>query len=167
LTSRRVFSKLGGMNPSKVAVSLLSLTVLSLLLSGCEGMLPTENNPPGAVVPNPQPGAPIPGGLRIVSAHASPLSPDMMPWKPGTVNVRFNGAATTPGVVEVSALSGGFNIYRSVGSAKFAPGQTDVQVPIKVDVGSIHEKLGEVPLKVSIRGSSAVFQTTTHYRGKG
>ena len=56
------------MNPSKVAVSLLFLTISLLLLSGCEGMMPTENNPP-AVVPNLQPGAPIPGGLRIVSAR--------------------------------------------------------------------------------------------------
>jgi hypothetical protein len=158
------------MNPTIVARSLVSLMITALvLLSGCEGMLPTENNPP-AVVPNPQPGAPIPGGLRIVSAHATPLNPDIVIWKPGTVNVRFNGAATTPGVVEVSALSADSAFYRSVGSAKFVPGQTDVQVPIKVDVqsihGGIHEKTGEIPLKVSIRGSSAVFQTTTYYGGK-
>jgi hypothetical protein len=55
------------------------------------------------------------------------------------------------------------------GSAKSVPGQTDVQVPIKVDVqsihGGIHEKTGEIPLKVSIQGSSAVFQTTTYYSG--
>ena len=130
--------------------------------------MPTESNPP-AVVPNPQPGAPIPGGLRIVSAHATPLRPDIVIWKPGALNVRFNGAATTSGVVEVSALSGDSSFYRSVGSAKFVPGQTDVQVPIKVDVqsihGGIHEKTGEVPLKVWIRGSSAVFQTSTYYSG--
>jgi hypothetical protein len=131
--------------------------------------LPTESNPP-AVVPNPQPGTAIPGGLRIVSAHATHLSPDMFSRKPGTVNVRFNGAATTPGVVEVSALSGDSLLYSFVGNAKFVRGQTDVQVPIKVDVqsmagGVFHEKTGEVPLKVSIQGSSAVFQTTTYYSG--
>ena len=157
------------MNPTTVARSLVSLMITALLLlSGCEGMMPTENNPP-AVVPNPQPGAPIPGGLRIVSAHATPFSPDIVRWKPGAVNVRFNGAATTPGVVEVSALAGDSLIYHSAGSAKFVPGQTDVQVPIKVDVQSIsgmHEKTGEIPLKVSIQGSSAVFQTTTYYGGK-
>ena len=159
------------MNPPIVARSLVSLMITALLLlSGCEGMMSTESNPP-AVVPNPQPSAPIPGGLRIVSAHATPLSPDMHIWKPGMVNVRFNGAATTEGVVEVSALSGGWNIYRFVGSARFVPGQTDVQVPIKVDVqstagGVIHEPPGQVPLKVLIRGSSAVFQTTTYYSGK-
>jgi len=93
------------MNPPIVARSLVSLMITALLLlSGCEGMMSIESNPP-AVVPNPQPGAPIPGGLRIVSAHATPLSPDMHIWKPGMVNVRFNGAATTEGVVEVSALS--------------------------------------------------------------
>jgi hypothetical protein len=155
------------MNPSKVAVSLLFLTISLLLLIGGEG-LPTESNPP-AVVPNPQPGAPIPGGLRIVSAHATPLSPDIVRWKPGAVNVRFNGAATTPGVVEVSALAGDSPFYYLVGSAKFVPGQTDVQVPIKVDVqsihGGIHEKTGVIPLKVSIQGSSSVFQTTTYYSG--
>lgn len=60
------------MNPTIVAPSLVSLTITALLLlSGCEGMMPTENNPP-AVVPNPQPGAPIPGGLRIAHAHATP-----------------------------------------------------------------------------------------------
>jgi hypothetical protein len=155
------------MNPSQVALCVF-LTIPLLVLSGCEGMSSTGTNPP-AVVPNPQPGAPIAGGLRIVSAHASPLSPDMLRWKPGTVNVQFNGAATMPGVVEVSALTPGSLLYSSVGSAKFVPGQTSVQVPIKVDVvstagGAIHEHPGEIPLKVSIRGSSAVFQTTTHYR---
>ena len=69
----RGFQSLAPMNPSKVYVS-LSLTVLLLFLAGCEGM-PTESNTP-AVVPNPQPGAAIPGGLRIVSAHASPLFDD-------------------------------------------------------------------------------------------
>jgi hypothetical protein len=156
------FSKLAAMNPSKVAVSLLSLAILLLLLSGCEGTMPTENNPP-AVVPNPQPGAPIPGGLQIAFARATPLLPSMMRWKPGTVNVHFNGAATTQGVVEVRALSGGWNVSRSVGSAKFVPGQTDVQVRISVDV----EEPAQIPLKVSIRGSSAEFQTMTYYRGKG
>jgi multidrug efflux pump subunit AcrA (membrane-fusion protein) len=154
------------MNPSKVAVSLLFLTISLLLLGGCEGM-PESNTP--AFVPNPQPGAPIPGGLRIVSARATPLSPDIVRWKPGAVNVRFNGAATTPGVVEVSALAGDSLIYHSAGSAKFVPGQTEVQVPIKVDVQSIHdgihEKTGEIPLKVSIRGSSAPYQAMTHYSG--
>ena len=91
LTSRRVFSKLAGMNPPKVAVSLLFLMLSLLLLGGCEGM-PESNTP--AYVPNPQPGAPIPGGLRIVSAHASPLFDDFGSTKKGTVNVHFNGAAT-------------------------------------------------------------------------
>jgi hypothetical protein len=151
------------MNPSKVAVSLLFLTISLLLLSGCEGMMPTENNPP-AVVPNLQPGAPIAGGLRIVSVHASPLNPDMMSWKPGTVNVRFNGAATMPGVVEVSAREPGWQLYSRVGTAKFFPGQTDVQVPIKVLIRP-NDEPAEVPLKVSIQGSSAEFQTRTHYSG--
>ena len=152
------------MNPSKVAVSVLFLTMSLLLLGGCEGMLPTENNPP-AVVPNPQPGAPIPGGLRIVSVHASPLNPDMMVWKPGTVNVRFNGAATMPGVVEVQALEPGWRIYSRVGTAKFFPGQTDVQVPIKVSIRPDNVPV-DVPLKVSIQGSSGEFQAMTHYHGK-
>ena len=69
----RPFQSWAAMDPSRIAVLLLPLTMTSLLLlSGCEGMLPTESNTPGAVVPNPQPGAPIAGGLRIVSAHATP-----------------------------------------------------------------------------------------------
>lgn len=152
------------MNPTIVTRSLVPLMITALLLlSGCEGMLPTESNPP-AVVPNPQPGAPIPGGLRIVSVHASPLNPDMMSWKPGTVNVRFNGAATMPGVVEVSAREPGWQLYSRVGTAKFFPGQTDVQVPIKVLIRP-NDEPAEVPLKVSIQGSSAVFETRTHYSG--
>ncbi len=151
------------MNPSKVAVSSLFLAISLLLLSGCEGMMPAENNPP-AVVPYLQPGAPIPGGLRIVSVHASPLNPDMMSWKPGTVNVRFNGAATMPGVVEVSAREPGWQVYSRVGTAKFFPGQTDVQVPIKVLIRSSDEP-AEVPLKVSIQGSSPEFQARTYYSG--
>lgn|SRR5262245_9452743 len=158
------------MNPSKVVVSLLLTMSLLPLLTGCEGMLPTGGNPPGAVVPNLPPGAPIPGGLRIVSAHATPLLPDNMPWKPGTVNVRFNGAATTPGTVDVSAQAPGWMIYTSAGSASFVAGQTDVQVPIKVTIhrtggGSNDERI-DVPLKISIRGSSAEFQAMTNYRGK-
>ena len=50
------FSKLGGMNPSKLAVSLLFLTISLLLLGSCEEMLQSGGNPP-AYVPAPQPGA--------------------------------------------------------------------------------------------------------------
>ncbi len=150
------------MNPSKVAVSLLSLTISLLLLSGCEGMMSTESNPP-AVVPNPQPGAPIPGGLQIAYARATPELGHTGHWKSGTVNVHFNGAATTAGVVVVEALPPGrtSSLYTHVGEAKFVPGQTDVQVEIGVTV----DKPGEIPLKVFIKRSSAVFQTTTHYSG--
>jgi hypothetical protein len=156
------FLKLGVMNPSKVAVSLLFLTISLLLLGGCEGMLPTGSNPPGAVVPNPQPGAPIPGGLQIAFARAAPLiSANVTNFKEGRVNVHFNGAATTQGTVAVEAQRPGWNIYTSAGSATFVPGQTDVQVPITV----LCYEAAQVPLKVSIRGSSAVYQTTTSYDG--
>ena len=62
-------------------------------------------------------------------------------------------------------------VFEHWGCVKFVPGQTDVQVPIKVDVelaasGVRHEQIGEIPLKVSIQGSSAVFQTTTYCGGK-
>ena len=152
------------MNPSKVAVSLLFLTISLLLLSGCEEMMPTESNPP-AVVPNLQPGAPIPGGLQIAYAHATPQLADTGHWKTGTVNVHFNGAATTEGVVVVEALPPGrtSSLYTWVGEAKFVPGQTDVQVQISVTV----EKPGQIPLKVLIKRSSVVFQTMTHYSGNG
>jgi hypothetical protein len=150
------------MNPSKVAVSLLSLTISLLLLSGCEGMMSTESNLP-AVVPNPQPGAPIPGGLQIAYAHATPQLADTGHWKTGTVNIHFNGAATTAGVVVVEALPPGrtSSLYTHAGEAKFVPGQTDVQVQI----GVIVEEPAQIPLKVLIKRSSAVFQTTTHYSG--
>jgi hypothetical protein len=157
------------MNPTKVALPLFVITSsLLLILGGCEGMQPTGSNPP-AVVPNPQPGAAIPGGLRIVSAHATPLHEDFSDWKKGAVNVRFNGAATTPGVVEVEAQNfPPLSMFFSAGSAKFVPGQTDVQVPIRVDVGkSLREAGGgsvQIPLKVKIRGASEDFQTMTHYR---
>ena len=87
------FSKLGGMNPSKLAVSLLFLTISLLLLASYEEMLQSGGNPP-AYVPAPQPGSMVPGGLRIVSAHASPLFDDFGSRKTGTVNVHFNGAST-------------------------------------------------------------------------
>ncbi len=125
-------------------------------------MLPTESNTPGAVVPNPQPGAPIAGGLRIVSAQATPLVDYFSNMKKGAVNVRFNGAATTRGYVNVSAVGDLFTAYTSAGSATFVPGQTEVQVPISVNKAGP----GEVPLKVSIQGSSAEFQTMTYYRAK-
>ena len=148
------------MNPSKVAVSLLLLTISLLLLSGCEELMSTESNPP-AVVPNLQPGAPIPGGLQIAYAHASPQLADTGHWKSGTVNVHFNGAATTEGVVVVEALPRGGPFFTHVGEAKFVPGQTDVQVKISVSV----QEPGPVPLKVRINRSSAEFQTATHYSG--
>jgi hypothetical protein len=152
------------MNPAKVRFPLTSLAITSsllLLLIGCES-LPTESNPP-AVVPNPQPGAPIPGGLQIAYAHATTQLADTGHWKTGTVNVHFNGAATTAGFVVVEALPPGrtSSLYTHGGEAKFVPGQTDVQVQI----GVIVEKPAEIPLKVLIKRSSAVFQTMTHYSG--
>lgn len=162
MTSRKVFQNWAAMNPSKVVVSLLLTMSLLPLLTGCEGMLPTGSNPPGAVVPNPQPGAPIPGGLQIAFARATPLiSANVTNFKEGRVNVHFNGAATTQGTVAVEAQRPGWNIYTSAGSATFVPGQTDVQVPITV----LCYQAAQVPLKVSIRGSSAVHQTTTYYDG--
>jgi hypothetical protein len=148
------------MNPSKVAISLLFLTISLLLLSGCAGMLPTESNTP-AVVPNPEPGAPIPGGLRIVSARATPLLDDSLFSKKGAVNVHFNGAATKPVYVDVSAQPPGKAFYTDVGMATLHPGQTDVQVPIKVDV----REPAQIPLKVTTRGATGEFLTTTHYKG--
>jgi hypothetical protein len=165
LTSRRGFSKLGGMNPSKVAVSLLFLTISLLLLGGCEGM-PESNTP--AFVPNPQPGAPIPGGLRIVSAHASPLFDDFGSTKTGTVNVHFNGAATKTVYVDVSARVPGSSFYTDVSGIDgvLRPGQTDCQVRIKVSLRDVSGDV-QIPLKVTTRGSGAgEFETMTHYRGK-
>jgi hypothetical protein len=149
------------MNPSKVVVSLVFLTTSLLILSGCEGMLPTESNPP-AVVPSMQPGTPIAGGLQIAFARATPLiSANVTSFKSGTVIVHFNGAATTHGTLAVEARRPGWMIYTSAGSATFVPGQTDVHVPITV----LCYEAGQVPLKVSIRGSSAVYETTTYYDG--
>jgi len=80
------------MNPSKIVVFLL-LTMSLLLLGSCEEMLSTAGNPQ-AYVPAQQPGTLVAGGLRIVSAHASPLFDDFGSRKTGTVNVHFNGAST-------------------------------------------------------------------------
>ena len=144
------------MNPSKVAVSLLFLTISLLLLGGCEGM-PESNTP--AYVPNPQPGAPIPGGLRIVSAHASPLFDDFGSTKTGTVNVHFNGAATKTVYVDVSARVPGSSFYTDVSG-------TDCQVQIKVSLRDVSGDV-QIPLQVTTRGSGAgEFETMTHYRGK-
>jgi hypothetical protein len=164
LTQQTGFSKLGGMNPSKVAVSLLFLTISLLLLGGCEGM-PESNTP--AFVPNPQPGAPIPGGLRIVSAHASPLFDDFGSTKKGTVNVHFNGAATKTVYVDVSARVPGSAFYTDVSGVDgvLRPGQTDCQVRIKVTLRDVSGDV-QIPLKVTTRGSGAgEFETMTHYRG--
>jgi hypothetical protein len=168
LDEQEGFSKLGGMNPSKVAVSLLFLTMSLLpLLTGCEGMPPTGSNTP-AYVPNPEPGAPIPGGLRIVSAHASPLVDDFGRTKTGTVNVHFNGAATKTVYVDVSARVPGAPFYTDVSGIDgvLRPGQTDCQVRIKVDLKDVSGDV-QIPLKVTTRGSGAgEFETMTHYRGK-
>ena len=152
------------MNPLKVAVSLLFLTISLLVLGGCEGM-PESNTP--AFVPNPQPGAPIPGGLRIVSAHASPLFDDFGSTKKGTVYVHFNGAATKTVYVDVSARVPGSAFYTDVSGVDgvLRPGQTDCQVRIKVDVKDVSGDV-QIPLKVTTRGSGAgEFETTTHYSG--
>ena len=95
--------------------------------------MPESNTP--AFVPNPQPGAPIPGGLRIVSAHASPLFDDFGSTKKGTVNVHFNGAATKTVYVDVKARVPGSSFYTDVSGVNgvLRPGQTDCQVQIKVD----------------------------------
>lgn len=154
------------MNPLKVAVSLLLLAISLLLFGGCEGM-PTESNTP-AYVPNPQPGAPIPGGLRIVSAHASPLVDDFGITKRGTVNVHFNGAATKTVYVDVRARVPGAPFYTDVSGIDgvLHPGQTDCQVRIKVDLRNVSGDV-QIPLKVTTRpGSFEGFETMTYYRSK-
>jgi hypothetical protein len=161
------FSKPGGMNPLKVAVSLLFLTMSLLLLGGCEEMLPTAGNPP-AYVPNPEPGAPIPGGLRIVSAHASPLFDDFGSRKAGTVNVHFNGASTETIYVDVSAKRPGWQFYTDVSGIDgvLRPGQTDCQVRIKIDLSGVTGDV-QIPLKVTTRpGSFEGYETMTYYRAK-
>src|SRR5262245_9545260 len=153
------------MNPSKLAVSLLFLTISLLFLGGCEGM--SECSTP-AFVPNPQPGAPIPGGLRIVSAHASPLFDDFGSTKRGTVNVHFNGEATKTVYVDVKARVPGAPFYTDVSGIDgvLRPGQTDTQVRIKVDLRNVTGDV-QIPLKVTTRGSGAgEFDTMTYYRGK-
>jgi hypothetical protein len=156
------FSKLGAINPSKVAVSLLSLTLSSLLLSGCEGMLPSETN---SAVPNPETGikpSPFDSGVRITSAQATPLFDDFGTSKKGAVNVHFNGAATKPVYVDVLAQPPGRPFYTDVGMATLHPGQRDVQVPIKVDV----KEPAQIPLKVTTRPNSGrEFMTVTNYSG--
>ena len=158
------------MNPTIVARSLVSLMITALLLlSGCEEMLPTAGNPP-AYVPAPQPGTLIPGGLRIVSAHASPLFDDFGSTKKGTVNVHFNGAATKTVYVDVKARVPGSSFYTDVSGVNgvLRPGQTDCQVRIRVDpLSGWPSGDVQIPLKVTTRGSGAgEFETMTHYRGK-
>jgi hypothetical protein len=155
------------MNPSKNVVCLLSLTISLLLLIGCEGTSASGSHTP-AYVPNPQPGAPIPGGLRIVSAHATPLFDDFGTTKKGTVNVHFNGAATKTVYVDVSARVPGSPFYTDVSGIDgvLRPGQTDCQVRIKVDLRNVSGDV-QIPLKVTTRGSGAgEFETMTHYRAK-
>ena len=151
------------MNPSKVAVSFLLLTISLLLLSGCEGMLPSETNP---AVPNPETGikpSPFDSGVRIAFAQATPLFDDFGSSKKGAVNVHFNGAATKTVYVDVDARVPGSDFWTSVGIARLDPGQRDVQVPIKVDV----REPAQIPLKVTTRPNSGrEFVTMTHYSGR-
>jgi len=163
LTDSAGIRKLSAMNPSKVTVSLLFLTISLLLLSGCEGMLPSETNP---AVPNPETGikpSPFDSGVRIVSAQATPLFDDFGNFpKKGAVNVHFNGTASRPVYVDVSAQPPGRPFYTDVGMATLHPGQRDVQVPIKVDI----REPAQIPLKVTTRPNSGrEFMTTTHYSG--
>jgi hypothetical protein len=95
------------MNSSKVAVSLLFLTISLLLLIGCEEM---ANNP---APPNPETGikpSPFDSGLRIAFAQATPLFSDFM-GKGAAVNVHFNGAATKTVYVDVAAQYPGSNSW--------------------------------------------------------
>ena len=145
------------MNPSKVAVSLLFLTMSLLLLSGCEEMM---NNP---APPNPETGikpSPFDSGLRIAFAQATPLFSDFM-GKGAAVNVHFNGAATTTVYVDVAAQYPGSTSWTGVGMGRLDPGQRDVQVRIKMDV----KEPGQFPLKVSTRPYSGSYITMTSYRG--
>jgi hypothetical protein len=77
------------------------------------------------------------------------------------VNVHFNGAATKTVYVDVWAKTPGWAFYSSVGTGRLDPGQTDVQVRIKVDV----KEPAQIPLKVTTRPGSGEFFTTTHYKG--
>ena len=154
------------MNPSKIVVFLL-LTMSLLLLGSCEEMLSTAGNPP-AYVPAQQPGTLVAGGLRIVSAHASPLFDDFGSRKTGTVNVHFNGASTQTIYVDVRAKRPGWQFYTDVSGIDgvLRPGQTDCQVRIKVDLTGVTGDV-QIPLKVTTRpGSFEGFETMTYYRAK-
>ena len=143
LDERVDFSKLGGYESLKSCSLLTILDVSLLLLSGCEGMPPTESNTP-AVVPNPEPGAPIPGGLRIVSARATPLLHDSY-FEKGSGECSFQRRSYQNRCMWTFRRNPpGRTLYTDVGMAKFLPGQTDVQVPIKVDV----REPAQIPLKV-------------------
>ena len=163
------FSKLGDMNPSKLAISLLFLTISLLLLASCEEMLQSGGNPP-AYVPAPQPGSMVPGGLRIVSAHASPLFDDFGSRKAGTVNVHFNGASTQTIYVDVRAKLPGSPFYTDVSGIDgvLRPGETSCQVRIKVDsLSGWPSGDVQIPLKVTTRpGSFEGYETMTYYRAK-
>jgi hypothetical protein len=147
------------MNPSKVPASSLLLTISLLLLGGCEETL---NNP---APPNPQTGikpSPFDSGVRIASARATPMFDDFGNFpKKGAVNVHFNGAATKTVYVDVSARVPGWSFWTGVGMARLDPGQTDVQVPIKVDI----KEPAQIPLKVTTRPGSGEYITMTHYSG--
>ena len=154
------------MNPSKIVVFLL-LTMSLLLLGSCEEMLSTAGNPP-AYVPAQQPGTLVAGGLRIVSAHASPLFDDFGSRKTGTVNVHFNGASTQTIYVDVRAKRPGWQFYTDVSGIDgvLRPGQTDCQVRIKVDLTGVTGDV-QIPLKVTTRpGSFEGYETMTYYRAK-
>ena len=138
-----------------------------LLLGSCEEMLSTAGNPP-AYVPAQQPGTLVAGGLRIVSAHASPLFDDFGSRKTGTVNVHFNGASTQTIYVDVRARLPGSPFYTDVSGIDgvLRPGQTDCQVRFKVDLTGVTGDV-QIPLKVTTRpGSFEGFETMTYYRAK-
>lgn len=148
-------------------LSVLLLAAALAALPGCDGAPPAgpggvAGAAPAAVYPAYQPGAPVPGGLQIVSAVAAP-DPFAGIYKSGFVTVFFNGAATQPGRVQADAILPGWTIRRSVGSANYPAGATSVKIP----VGFWSDQTGPQGITLTIVGTpSSVFQTYVNVKGK-
>ena len=149
------------MNTSFRAGFGLGFFAVAMNLAGC-GQLPPPAPPPGAVVPSYAPGSPIPGGLQIVSARVNPYNISGI-YKTAVVSVIFNGAATAPGSVTVSAVYGGYTISRQIGSQGFVAGQTSVNVK----VGFWQDETGPITMNVAVSGvSNSTYSTQAYVQGK-
>lgn len=127
----------------------LAVTLFCGFLSGCTTTTPVPR------VASPNSGNP----LRVVAAipNPNPLPINGVDQIDGTIDVYFNQAPTSPGMVYIRGKKPGLGIETPLGDASYSPGQTMIQVKITDFISP-----GTMPIRATVgyNNDATAYQTS-------